>query len=55
VSLLFVAAALAAAPAAAQTPAGSVPLIVSTAWLEEHLQDPSVVILWTDQGRTTRR
>ena len=50
VSLLFVAAALAAAPAAAQTPAGSVPLIVSTAWLEEHLQDPSVVILWTDQG-----
>ena len=50
VPLLFVAAVLAAVPAAAQTPPGSVPLLVSTAWLEEHLQDPNVVVLWTDQG-----
>lgn len=39
-----------AAPAVAQTRPGAVPLLVSTAWLEEHLQDPNVVILWTDQG-----
>ena len=39
-----------AAPAAAQTRAGAVPPLVSTAWLDEHLQDPDVVILWTDQG-----
>jgi len=40
---------LAAVPAAAQTPP-AVPLLVTTAWLEEHLQDPKVVVLWTDQG-----
>jgi len=39
-----------AVPAIAQTRAADVPLLVSTAWLEEHLQDPNVVILWTDQG-----
>ena len=50
VSLLFVAAVCAAMPAAAQTRAGSVPLLVSTAWLEEHLQDSNVVVLYTDQG-----
>jgi thiosulfate/3-mercaptopyruvate sulfurtransferase len=49
VAVLVAAALLGAAPAQAQT-AGSVPLLVSTAWLEEHLQDPNVVILWTDQG-----
>jgi len=50
VSLLFVAAVFAATPAAAQTRAGSVPLLVSTAWLEEHLQESDVVVLYTDQG-----
>jgi thiosulfate/3-mercaptopyruvate sulfurtransferase len=39
-----------AVPVRAQTAPGAVPLLVSTAWLEEHLQDPNVVILWTDQG-----
>lgn len=49
--LLLVAAVLTVVPAAAaQTPAGSVPLLVSPAWLEEHLQDPKVVVLYTDQG-----
>jgi thiosulfate/3-mercaptopyruvate sulfurtransferase len=47
---LFAAAVLLAAPAGAQTPAGAVPLLVTTAWLEEHLQDPGVVVLYTDQG-----
>jgi thiosulfate/3-mercaptopyruvate sulfurtransferase len=47
---LLVAAVLAAAPAAAQTQPRSVPLLVSTAWLEEHHQDPGVVVLYTDQG-----
>jgi thiosulfate/3-mercaptopyruvate sulfurtransferase len=42
--------ALAAVPARAQTPQRQVPLLVSTAWLEEHLQDPNLVVLWTDQG-----
>jgi thiosulfate/3-mercaptopyruvate sulfurtransferase len=41
---------LSATPATAQTQPGAVPLLVSTAWLEEHLQDPKVVVLWTDQG-----
>ncbi|HZI79690.1 MAG TPA: rhodanese-like domain-containing protein [Vicinamibacterales bacterium] len=50
VSLLFVAAVFAATPAAAQTRAGSVPLLLSTAWLEEHLQESDVVVLYTDQG-----
>jgi thiosulfate/3-mercaptopyruvate sulfurtransferase len=48
--LLFVAAAFAAVPAGAQTRPGAVPLLVSTAWLGEHLQDPNVVVLYTDQG-----
>jgi thiosulfate/3-mercaptopyruvate sulfurtransferase len=48
--LLLLAAVVCAVPAVAQTPSGAVPLLVSTAWLEEHLQDPKVVILWTDQG-----
>jgi thiosulfate/3-mercaptopyruvate sulfurtransferase len=47
---MFTAAVLSAFPAAAQTARGAVPLLVSTAWLEEHLQDPQVVVLWTDQG-----
>jgi len=36
--------------ASAQTRAGEVPLLVSTEWLAEHLTDPDLVILWTDQG-----
>jgi thiosulfate/3-mercaptopyruvate sulfurtransferase len=45
-------AALAAVPAVAvaQTRQAAVPLLVSTAWLQEHLQDPKVVVLYTDQG-----
>ena len=50
VLLFFAVVALAVVPAWAQAPERSVPLLVSTAWLEEHLQDPDVVILWTDQG-----
>ena len=47
--MLFAAAILIAAPASPQTRQDAAPL-VSTAWLEEHLADPNVVILWTDQG-----
>ena len=47
---MLLVAVLAAAPVAAQTRPGSAPLLVSTAWLEEHLQDPGVVVLYTDQG-----
>jgi thiosulfate/3-mercaptopyruvate sulfurtransferase len=47
---LFAAAVSSAVPAGAQTPSGAVPLLVTTVWLEEHLQDPGVVVLWTDQG-----
>src|SRR4051794_21534762 len=50
VTVLLVALALTSTPAFAQANQGVVPLLVSTAWLEEHLQDPDVVILWTDQG-----
>lgn len=41
---------LAAAPVVAQPRGEPAPVLVSTTWLEEHLQDPKVVILWTDQG-----
>ena len=41
---------LAAAPVVAQPRGEPAPVLVSTAWLEEQLQDPKVVILWTDQG-----
>jgi thiosulfate/3-mercaptopyruvate sulfurtransferase len=50
IPLLCLTVVLAAASAFAQTPPGTVPLLVSTAWLEQHLQDPHVVVLWTDQG-----
>ena len=50
VTLCLAAAVVAAAAAAARRAAVAVPLLVSTAWLEEHLQDPDVVVLWTDQG-----
>ena len=51
VATLFLAGlALTAATVLAQTGQSGVPLLVSTAWLGEHLQDPNVVILWTDQG-----
>ena len=36
--------------AAAQTRTAAVPLLVSTEWLNEHLADPDLVVLWTDQG-----
>lgn len=49
-ALLLFALILIALRVAAQPAPGAVPLLVSTAWLEEHLQDPNVVILWTDQG-----
>ena len=49
--LLIVAAVLGALPAAAQTPAdAAVPLLVPAGWLNDHLQDPKVVVLYTDQG-----
>jgi thiosulfate/3-mercaptopyruvate sulfurtransferase len=48
--LFVLAVALGAPPATAQTRAGDAPLLVTTAWLEERLQDPNVVILWTHQG-----
>ena len=48
--IVFTTIVLTVAPAFAQTGQNGVPLLVSTAWLEEHLQDPKVVILWTDQG-----
>src|SRR6188768_772940 len=41
---------LVASAAAAQTRAVAVPLLVSTEWLNEHLADPDLVVLWTDQG-----
>jgi thiosulfate/3-mercaptopyruvate sulfurtransferase len=37
--------------AAAQVRDSEVPLLVSTPWLAEHLQDPAVVILWTGHGQ----
>ena len=50
-SSLFVAALLFCVPAAAQTRSDpAVPLLVSASWLNEHLQDPKVVVLYTDQG-----
>ena len=38
----------------AQPRAGGAPLLVSTAWLAEHLQDPAVVVLWTGQGNVDK-
>src|SRR5262245_28220359 len=50
-SMLLLVAVLGALPASAQTrPDAAVPVLVSTAWLQEHLQDPKLVVLWTDQG-----
>ena len=49
--LLFLAAAVViASPALAQSSQSSVPLLVSAAWLNDHLRDPNVVVLYTDQG-----
>ena len=41
---------LAGSPVAAQTPSAARPLLVSTAWLADHLRDPDVVVLQTSQG-----
>jgi thiosulfate/3-mercaptopyruvate sulfurtransferase len=41
---------LQAVPAGAQAPDGSVPLLVSTQWLADHLEDRDLAIRWTDQG-----
>jgi thiosulfate/3-mercaptopyruvate sulfurtransferase len=41
---------LVASSADAQPRASSVPLLVSTAWLADHLRDPDLVVLWTGQG-----
>jgi thiosulfate/3-mercaptopyruvate sulfurtransferase len=41
---------LAVSAVSAQSRDTSVPLLVSSSWLGEHLQDRDVVILWTDQG-----
>jgi thiosulfate/3-mercaptopyruvate sulfurtransferase len=49
-SVALLAALLTASSAIAQTAPGGVPPLVSTAWLQEHLQDPDVVVLWTRQG-----
>jgi thiosulfate/3-mercaptopyruvate sulfurtransferase len=45
-----VAALVIALPVWAQPQPGGVPLLVSSEWLAEHLTDPQVVILYTDQG-----
>jgi thiosulfate/3-mercaptopyruvate sulfurtransferase len=45
----IVAALFIASPVWGQAPA-AVPLLVSSEWLAEHLTDPQVVILYTDQG-----
>ena len=47
---LFVATLFVACPAGAQTGAPGVSLLVSTAWLTEHLRDPNLVVLHTSQG-----
>jgi thiosulfate/3-mercaptopyruvate sulfurtransferase len=41
---------LLALPAAAQPRASEVPLLVTTAWMAERLDDPSIVVLWSGQG-----
>ena len=48
-AVLSVALSLAVRAVPAQTP-GDVPLLVTTEWLAAHLDDPQVVVLWTDQG-----
>jgi thiosulfate/3-mercaptopyruvate sulfurtransferase len=50
IRVLFVVGLMSANSAVAQTNAGAVPLLVSTAWLQEHFNDPELVILYTDQG-----
>ena len=41
---------LLAVPAVAQPRGEAVPLLVTSEWLAAHLDDPQVVVLWTDQG-----
>jgi thiosulfate/3-mercaptopyruvate sulfurtransferase len=45
---------LAAVSAGAQPREAEAPLLVSTAWLADHLQDPAIVVLQTSQGETGR-
>ena len=45
---------LVACPAAAQTQPAGPPLLVSTAWLADHLRDPNVVVLQTSQAAAAR-
>jgi thiosulfate/3-mercaptopyruvate sulfurtransferase len=45
---------LVACPAVAQTRPGEPSLLVSTAWLADHLRDPNVVVLQTSQGDPAR-
>lgn len=45
---------LAAVSAGAQPRQAEAPLLVSTAWLADHLQDPDVVVLQTSQGAAAR-
>lgn len=47
---LMLAALLAASSVAAQTRPPAAPLLVSTAWLAEHLRDPGLVLLQTSQA-----
>lgn len=51
---LILGALLAASPIAAQTRPTGPPLLVSTAWLAEHLLDPNVVVLQTSQAAPAR-
>ncbi len=45
---------LVACPAAAQTRPAVPPLLVSTAWLDDHLRDPNVVVVHTSQAAAAR-
>jgi thiosulfate/3-mercaptopyruvate sulfurtransferase len=45
---------LAAVSVGAQTTETEAPLLVSTAWLADHLQDPTIVVLQTSQGEAGR-
>lgn len=45
---------LVAVSAGAQPRQAEAPLLVSTAWLADHLQDPNVVVLQTSQGAAAR-
>ena len=52
--VLLIAALLVAWPAGAQTRSTDDSLLVSTAWLADHLRDPNLVVLHTSQGEAPR-